>query len=243
MNLYSDFRIGSHRSLIESSFSNVKHKTSAALATCFCRAYSPAKSTWKRYRPSELRPRFAIRELRMHRVGYETMLTNTCLLCIFLFRETRKTSMAKLPNRQLVLKPQDFYLLLALAAHGDQGTTYPELAALAGLSMSEVHGALKRAEAARLLFFDAKRPRILLPAFKEFLFHGAKYVFPAVRGSMVAGVPTAHAAPPLQAHIAPSADPAPVWPSIEGSVRGIALIPLYPSAPAAALRNCVFRAT
>ena len=145
--------------------------------------------------------------------------------------------MPRFPNRQPVLKPQDFYLLLVLAALEDQGTTYPELAAFAGLSMSEVHGALKRAEVARLLFFEAKRPRILLPAFKEFLFHGAKYVFPAVRGSMVAGVPTAHAAAPLNAQIAPSADPSPVWPSIEGSVRGMALIPLYPSAPAAALRS------
>lgn len=145
--------------------------------------------------------------------------------------------MFKLANRQPVLKPQDFYLLLALAACRDQGTTYPELAAFAGLSMSEVHGALKRAEAARLLFFDDKRPRILLPAFKEFLFHGAKYAFAPVRGSMVAGVPTAHAAPPLNARIAPSADPAPVWPSIAGSMRGMALIPLYPSAPAAALRS------
>lgn len=145
--------------------------------------------------------------------------------------------MSRLANRQVVLKPQDFYLLLVLAACRDQGTTYPELAAFSGLSMSEVHGALKRAEGARLLFFDAKRPRILLPAFKEFLFHGAKYAFPATRGSMVAGVPTAHAASPLNAHIAPSADPAPVWPAIEGTVRGMSLIPLYPSAPAAALRN------
>ena len=145
--------------------------------------------------------------------------------------------MSKLPNRQAVLKPQDFYLLLALLACRDQPKTYPELAAFSGLSMSEVHGALKRAEAARLLFFDEKRPRILVPAFKEFLFHGAKYAFPPTRGSMVAGMPTAYAAAPLNAHIAPSADPAPVWPAIKGTVRGIALIPLYPSAPAAALRN------
>jgi hypothetical protein len=145
--------------------------------------------------------------------------------------------MPRLPNRQPVLKPQDFYLLLALAACRDQGTTYPELAAFSGLSMSEVHGALKRAEAARLLIFDARRPRILLPAFREFLFHGAKYAFPAKQGSMVAGVPTAHAAAPLKAQISPSADPPPVWPSIEGTTRGIALLPLYPSAPAAALRS------
>jgi hypothetical protein len=145
--------------------------------------------------------------------------------------------MPRLPNRQPVLKPQDFYLLLALAACRDQGLTYPELAAFAGVSMSEVHGALKRAEVARLLYFDAKRPHILLPAFKEFLFHGAKYAFPAMRGSMVAGIPTAHAAAPLNAQIAPSADPAPVWSSIEGTMRGIAFIPIYPSAPAAALRS------
>ena len=37
--------------------------------------------------------------------------------------------------------------------------------------------------------------------------------------------------------IAPSADPPPVWPHAEGSVRGIALIPLYPSVPAAAVRS------
>lgn len=145
--------------------------------------------------------------------------------------------MPSLSNRQPVLKPQDFYLLLVLASLREQGTTYPELAAFSGLSMSEVHGALKRAEVARLLFFDAKRPRLVLPAFREFLLHGARYAFPPARGSMVAGVPTAHAAAPLKAHIAPSSDPAPVWPALEGSARGISLTPLYPSAPAAALRS------
>ena len=103
--------------------------------------------------------------------------------------------------------------------------------------MSEAHAALKRAAAVRLLFFDGKQPRLVLPAFKEFLYHGARYAFPAVRGSMVAGVPTAHAAAPLNAQIAPSADPPPVWPALEGPVRGVALVPLYPSAPAAALRS------
>jgi hypothetical protein len=86
-------------------------------------------------------------------------------------------------------------------------------------------------------YFDAKRPRILLPAFQEFLLQGARYAFPALRGSLVAGVPTVYAAAPLNAHIAPSADPLPVWPSMDGAVRGIALFPLYPSAPAAALRS------
>lgn len=145
--------------------------------------------------------------------------------------------MSKLANRQPTLKAQDLYVLLALAAWGEESITYPELAAFAGLSMSEVHGALKRAEQARLLFFDAKRPTIIKPAFKEFLFHGAKYAFPPARGTMVGGVPTAYAATPLSTHISPSADPPPVWPSAQGSIRGIALTPLYPTVPDAALRS------
>jgi hypothetical protein len=140
-------------------------------------------------------------------------------------------------NRQPTLKAQDLYLLLALLARRGEVLTYPELAAFAGLSMSEVHGALKRAEQARLLAFVDKRPSIIVPAFREFLFHGARYVFPAARGGMVGGIPTAYAAPPLNALIAPSSDPPPVWPYAEGSARGIAVIPLYPSAPAAALRS------
>ena len=121
--------------------------------------------------------------------------------------------------RQLVLKPQDLYLLLALLAQGGDGTTYPELSAFTGLAMSAVHAALKRAEAARLLLFEDKRPRVLRPALREFLLHGAKYAFPPVRGGMIVGVPTAHAAPPLNAQIVPSSEPVPVWPSLEGKVR------------------------
>lgn len=140
-------------------------------------------------------------------------------------------------NRQPVLKPQDFYLLLALLARGDESVTYPELAAFAGVSVSEVHGALRRSELARLLSFIDGKPGLIKPAFREFLFRGARYAFPAARGGMVGGVPTAYAAAPLNASIAPSSDPPPVWPHAEGNARGLALVPLYPSAPAAALRN------
>jgi len=145
--------------------------------------------------------------------------------------------MRRIANRQPTLKAQDLYVLLALAAWGGKAVTYPEFAAFAGLSMSEVHGALRRAELARLLAFEDKRPSIIKPNFKEFLFHGARYAFPPARGTLLAGIPTAYAAPPLNTMIAPSADPPPVWPQAEGSTRGIALIPLYPTAPAAALRN------
>jgi len=145
--------------------------------------------------------------------------------------------MRRAVNKQTALKAQDFYLLLVLLARKGEVMTYPDLAAFSGLSVSEVHGALKRAEQSRLLAFVDKQPSIITPSFKEFLLYGARYAFPAMRGAMVAGVPTAYAAAPLNGLIAPSADPVPVWPHAYGGVRGVALIPLYPSAPAAALRS------
>ena len=145
--------------------------------------------------------------------------------------------MAKISNRQLALKPQDLYVLLALLCRGKGSVTYPELAEQTGLAISAVHGALKRAAAARLLMFEDRRATILKPQLKEFLISGAKYAFPPVWGALSRGVPTGYAAPPLNRIIAPSADPVPVWPSAKGSARGLSLAPLYPSVPEAALRD------
>ena len=44
-------------------------------------------------------------------------------------------------------------------------------------------------------------------------------------------------AAPLKHHISPGSDPPPVGPDPEGSVRGIAFEPLYPTVPAAAKRD------
>lgn len=145
--------------------------------------------------------------------------------------------MARISNRQMALKPQDLFILLALLARGEGGVSYPELAAQTGLAVSAVHSALKRAATARLLMFEERRPVLLKPQFKEFLLSGAKYVFPPIWGAMSRGVPTGYAAAPLNAIIAPSADPVPVWPSAKGTARGLSLAPLYPSVPDAALRD------
>jgi len=64
-----------------------------------------------------------------------------------------------------------------------------------------------------------------------------RYAFPAKRGSIVRGMPTAQAAPPLSAVIAGTEDLPPVWSDPQGSVKGYALEPLYRSAPAAAKRD------
>jgi hypothetical protein len=88
-----------------------------------------------------------------------------------------------------------------------------------------------------LLLFQARHPMLLKPQLKEFLLTGAKYAFPPLFGTLSRGVPTGYAAPPLNTIIAPSGDPIPVWPNAKGSARGLALVPLYPTVPEAALRD------
>jgi hypothetical protein len=106
------------------------------------------------------------------------------------------------------------------------------------ISQSEVHAGVRRAVAARLMSDAATASgRPVREALLEFLIHGVKYAFPPERGALTRGVPTGYAAPPLNKVIVGSSDPPPVWPYAEGSVRGLAFAPLYPSVPAAAVQD------
>lgn len=105
------------------------------------------------------------------------------------------------------------------------------------MSSSEVHAAVKRAQASRLLHGAELGERPNLAAIEEFLAHGLKYAFPAERGAPARGVPTSYAAEPLRQVIVPGDEPPPVWPYPTGSQRGIAFEPLYKQAPKAALRD------
>lgn len=130
------------------------------------------------------------------------------------------------------LKPQDILLLLKLVVLKGPATIFPAVPKALGLSKAEVHNSAKRVRAARLLPHDSWNP--LRKNLTEFLVHGAKYAFPARHGSESIGMPTAYAAPPLDALIASGNSTLPVWPDPEGSARGQALYPLYRSAPQAA---------
>ena len=133
-----------------------------------------------------------------------------------------------------MLRPQDVVVALHIALLEHQQPTYPELAAALGLSLSEVHGAVKRAMAAGLLRADRQPVRA---AIVELVVHGVKYVFAPNRGQLTRGMPTAHGAPPLD-KLVPSVDePPPVWPDPEGKVRGESFEPLYRSVPTAAKKN------
>lgn len=127
------------------------------------------------------------------------------------------------------LKPQD--LVAALKLSVGPSLTYPQLAVGLSLSLSEAHGAVKRAQAAGLLLSDRQPNR---SAILEFVLHGARYAFPPVRGGITRGMPTAHAAPPLAELIVQDNDPVPVWPDPQGEARGASFKPLYRGAPKAA---------
>jgi hypothetical protein len=102
----------------------------------------------------------------------------------------------------------------------------------------ETHQAVQRGVGANLAQKDANgRATVVRGALQRFVEHGARYCFPASRGGLTRGVPTGYAAAPLKDQILQGNDPPPVWPSKNGTVRGLALVPLYPSVPDAAARN------
>lgn len=138
------------------------------------------------------------------------------------------------------LKPQDVFVVLKIVAAGSRRAPYSVLAMELGMSSSEVHACVKRAQSSRFLHDMQLRHRPSFSALEEFLLHGLQYVFPAERGGLTRGVPTSYAAEPLRSLIAPSSDPIPVWPYEEGTHRGIAFAPLYKTAAMAALRDPVF---
>jgi hypothetical protein len=129
------------------------------------------------------------------------------------------------------LKPHDVVVALQLTL--TPNAPYRALAESVGLSLGEIHNAIKRLTAARLLSVDRRIPR--RTSLLDFLLKGVPYAFAAELGAESRGVPTAHAAPPLYAHF--STSDAVVWPFAEGKVRGPAVEPLYEEAPSLPSRN------
>ncbi len=132
------------------------------------------------------------------------------------------------------LKPQDILFLLKLIAIGKENWSYNKIAVELEMSPAEVHAAAKRALAARLA---VKKENDIFPNIRnleEFLLHGLQYVFVPERGGLNRGMPTAHAAAPIDSYFVQDNELPPVWPDPEGEIRGESFSPLYRSAPIAA---------
>jgi len=126
--------------------------------------------------------------------------------------------------------------MLKLLKAGSKRPTYAQLAVDLYMSPSEVHASMQRARAARLIHGPELGDRVNVKGLEEFLVHGIKYAFPAEKGGMTRGMPTASAAEPLSLKMTQE-DPVPVWPFEQGSRRGYAFSPLYRRAPQAALKD------
>jgi predicted nucleotidyltransferase len=145
--------------------------------------------------------------------------------------------MKRASSRQWVLKPQDLAIALKLVALKGQWLPYASLGNAMRMSRFEAHAAVQRLMAARLMAQIEGPPRPVLAALRSFVIFGAPYAYPAVRGEMTTGFPTAHGAPPLKDIMSPANEPPPVWPHPEGVVRGPGLLPLYESLPLAAMED------
>lgn len=113
---------------------------------------------------------------------------------------------------------------------------YVPLGRALGMSISEVHAAIRRLAESQL--FDESTQQVRRRPLLEFVLHGLRYVYPAKSNGITRGMPTAWAAPilgstPLSG-IAGGDELAPVWSDPEGLVRGSEVEPLYSSVPRAA---------
>lgn len=128
-----------------------------------------------------------------------------------------------------IVRTGPFDLVVALRLTAPAGTL-GQMAEELGVVPSQVHAAIGRLEAAGLVRPGARATNTR--ALVELLVHGVRYVFPATKGPITSGIPTAYSAPPLSADV--DAPDVVVWPAPmhPAAVQGFGVAPLYPAAPA-----------
>jgi len=135
---------------------------------------------------------------------------------------------SKYETEAQMLRPQEIFILVALASREKSEWTYDQLAADLEMPASQVFKSLERAELADLFVKDKRR--VIKRNLLEFLVHGVKYAFPAKPGAMVRGIPAGWQAPGLSELMADSPEPY-VWPNAMGSMRGQAVVPFHEALP------------
>lgn len=138
-----------------------------------------------------------------------------------------------------MLKPHDIVIALKLLQATEESVpTYAELASALKMSASEAHSAVARGLEAGLLRKPLANSERTMPipvraALAEFLVSGVKYIWPAVRGPVTRGIPTASSMPSVASLLGMAQPELPlVWPYPEGTVRGESVGPLYLRTPA-----------
>ncbi|MBB3956040.1 hypothetical protein [Novosphingobium sediminicola] len=148
------------------------------------------------------------------------------------------------------MKSQDIVILLKLVSLEDQirqgcldeppGSdpfALRNLEGALGISKTEIGASLRRSITATLAIKLKDRPKVNRRNLTKFVQHGLKYVFPAKPGAPQRGVATGFAAPMLKGQLVSSSADIYVWPHAEGTLRGLAITPLFKSVPEAALKD------
>jgi hypothetical protein len=123
------------------------------------------------------------------------------------------------------MRPQDVVILLKILTVTDSNWQYRDLANSLSISVSEISESLNRSHMAGLV--DESRRKVYRQSLMEFIQYGLHYVFPQVPGSMVTGMPTAHSHPFYNKKFISELNY--VWPDENGTLRGLAIQPLYKS--------------
>lgn len=134
------------------------------------------------------------------------------------------------------MRPHDIALLLKIVAKEGQPWMNKDLSAELFISASEVTESLGRSATAGLI--DPSRKKVFKKSLLDFLLHGLRYVFPAIPGPLVKGMPTGHSAPVIAGYLT-SAEKF-VWPDADGKERGTLIEPLYPGTVKAAIKDPEF---
>ncbi len=121
------------------------------------------------------------------------------------------------------MRPQDIVILIKIVAIGNQAWQNKDLAQELFISPGEISDSLNRSVMVGLI--DKEKKKVYRNSLFEFIEHGLHYVFPALPGTMVNGLYTAHSHPIMQQQF--SSELNYVWPDPRGEVRGLSIEPLY----------------
>lgn len=121
------------------------------------------------------------------------------------------------------MRPLDVLVLLKIVALNGKDFYLKDLSQQLSISSSEITESVNRSVLAGLIAQDKKT--VMRKALFEFLIHGLPYVFPQKPGALVAGIPTAHSALPLNKEF--KSEEFYVWQDSKGEIRGQLVEPFH----------------
>jgi hypothetical protein len=135
------------------------------------------------------------------------------------------------------LQPVDLLIALKVTACAPARCSVRTLERELGVSKSAAANSLRRLRELGLARSVEGGPQVNKLALRECLEHAVKWIAPARVGDFELGLPTSHSEAAIGARLAGAQEEVLVMPLAHGPVRGRAVTPLHPLAPAAAARD------